>query len=442
VFAIMLVGLSADMRSQVADYIRIKMENLDLAEKYRKAATAAEKANRDKTRFLASASHDLRQPLHAMGLHLATLQQQAAAWPADAQQTITHIEGTLESATRLFNGVLDVSLLETGRLTVRQSVFALQPFLQGIQQDLAPLAQLAHMNIVIPPAGESLMVRSDAILLRRMIQNLMSNSIRHSGGTHVQIDTVALPQDAPQHVVLRVWDNGRGLPDRVWDDMAASSSASSASSASAAACRLTAGSHVVGATDNLGLGLAIVRQMADALGVDITPIPMVAPQPASGLCIEIGRLPVDHATVTAPDPAAGQCAPCHAQVTAPFPILVIENDAEARTGLVAVLRSWGYDPVAICGQADTRVHQVNPADFRVILCDVHLHDGVFAPVWLRDMWLGDIPVDKCPAVVVMSGMPVDAVPPDITAYAHVIMQKPVRPVQLRSVLLRYQSVAS
>ena len=203
----------------------------------------ADRANRAKSQFLAAASHDLRQPMHAMQMFIAALRDRVD--DPEGQKILSNIDAVSVTTGRLLNALLDVSQLEAGDVQPQLENFPIQEVLRRVARSFVPLAQRKGLECRIVPS--TLIVHSDPILLERILQNLVSNAIRYT--THGKV-LIGCRRRGKQ-VFLEVWDTGPGIPDEqseaIYDEF-----------------------HQLDNKERdrgqgLGLGLAIVRRLADCL---------------------------------------------------------------------------------------------------------------------------------------------------------------------------------
>jgi signal transduction histidine kinase/CheY-like chemotaxis protein len=209
------------------------------------ARLAAENANRAKSQFLAAASHDLRQPLHAMGLFAAALAIRAKE--PEIKPLVASINASVEAMESLFAQLLDLSRLEAGALQPKPATVPLAPLFARLAADFMPQAEASGLALSARPTR--LAVTSDAVLLERVLRNLISNALRytHAGGVLVGA------RRRGNEVRVDIVDTGVGIAatdrDRVFDDFVQV---------------LTPPRHHVGGR-GMGLGLAIVRRLAELL---------------------------------------------------------------------------------------------------------------------------------------------------------------------------------
>ena len=184
---------------------RLKKDLWEQGEGLQNAKLDAERANKAKSVFLASASHDLRQPLNAMQMYIAALQSKVK--DKEILRIIEDINSVSISTARLLNALLDVSELEVGAIKPRHEIFSVNNILISIFQSFLPLAKDKELDFRIVPS--SLYVRSDPALLERILGNFMSNAIRYTNKGSVLIGC----RRRGDKVAIEVWDTGCGISD-------------------------------------------------------------------------------------------------------------------------------------------------------------------------------------------------------------------------------------
>ena len=188
---------------------RVAQRTRELSASSRRSESAkqeAETANVSKTRFFAAASHDLLQPLNAARLFVSALESRARAHP-ELQELTTRIEASMRAAEELLDDLLDVARLDSGVLKPEISSFAINELLEELRRQYAPLAHARHLRLSI--VGSHEVVRSDRVLLRRIIQNYLSNALRYTkrGGV-----VVGCRRRAGELEVV-VYDTGPGIAE-------------------------------------------------------------------------------------------------------------------------------------------------------------------------------------------------------------------------------------
>ncbi len=279
------------------------------------AKQQAEDANLAKSKFIAAASHDLRQPLHAQGLFLSVL----ARTELNPHQREMLVNATAASRTSsaLLNALLDFSRVEAGAIHPRLQTVPLQPLLNKLEREFEPQADAK--GIAYRSRETDLVVQSDPILLERILRNLVSNAIRYTGEGGV---LVACRKRGDQ-AMLEVWDTGIGIAPEHRQEIFREF-------------------HQLGNPERdqrkgLGLGLAIVEGLAHTLGHRLT----LASTLHRGSVFRIA-LPI--APLSAP---VKQLASEHGDIQLfNLRVLVIDDDETVRQGMLHLLRDWGCECVA------------------------------------------------------------------------------------------------
>ena len=209
----------------------------------RATASEAERANAVKSRFLAAASHDLRQPLQAATVYLSLLNRQAKT--PEQRELCANIRAPLQGMTGILDALLDISMLDSGSITPKRSDFAVTSILERIAVVLRPLAQ--QKNLQFDYSETDVVVNSDPALLERIVENLASNAIRYTteGGIAIRVERIE------DDVRISVVDTGIGIPDealgKIFDEY------------------FQFDNPARNIKEGLGLGLAIVKRLARLL---------------------------------------------------------------------------------------------------------------------------------------------------------------------------------
>ncbi|MCE1193630.1 MAG: PAS-domain containing protein [Acidovorax sp.] len=317
------------------------------------ARQEAERANRYKTRFVAAAVHDLLQPLNAARMFTSLLRghlhDDAGRRVADS------IDGALAAQDAILNSLLDISRMESGQLDVRIHDVALGPLLQVLGHNFGVLAEQRGLQLTCVPTHH--VVRTDENLLRRIVQNFVSNAIRYT--RHGRI-VVGCRRDGPDHVRIEVHDQGPGIPDALQKEIFEEFR------------RLDQGED---GDRGAGLGLAIVERLGRLLGHAI------------GLRSQLGRGSVFWVRVPLGNPAAVPALgppPASPEQADDTPLhgssaWVIEDDPQTRAATQALLQRWGCT-VPLAGGAPEALAQAQPGNApQLVLLDVHLGAGHHGP---------------------------------------------------------------
>jgi signal transduction histidine kinase/CheY-like chemotaxis protein len=296
-----------------------------------------EETSRAKSRFLAAASHDLRQPLHALGLQLAHLRSGVDGAARDGIEQ--RMERTLGSLTHMFDALLDLSRMDAGVLSPRLQTVALVPLLLRLVDELTPVAQARGLRLALHLVGERT-THSDPALLETMLRNLLANALKYTprGGV-----LLALRQRG-DGLALQVWDTGVGIAaherEHIFEEFYQVEPAA-ADTAMAGAGKAHSASQDRDRTQGLGLGLSIVKRLSALLGHAL----QLRSVPGRGTRFTLLLPHVEQAAAAEPAGAPG-AASHEAAKPHRLRIGVIEDDVEVRDSLAALLRRWGHEVLA------------------------------------------------------------------------------------------------
>jgi signal transduction histidine kinase len=367
----------------------------------------AETATLAKSRFLAAASHDLRQPTHALGLFVARLAQ----LPHDAQtrHVIDNLEASVRAMQDLLDALLDISRLDANAVQVQQQAFALADIFEPLRYGLSLSA--AQQGLRLRVRSSSLWVMSDAALLNRLVLNLVSNAVRYtrSGGVLVAARVLAGGKTAR----IEVWDSGIGIAPEHHQAIFREFYQVSNSERDR--------------TKGLGLGLNIVQRTAQLLGHRLQ------------LCSRVGqgsRFSIE-VPLTTPDvqlPLLTRVGSKQVDDLSDLVVLIIEDDALAREGLVTLFASWGCRVRAAESLSTALAHLGPPAHHSMpdlLVSDYRLRggeNGIETIAQLR------VAADHMIPACLMSGDTDPGLMQLAKAASLTLLHKPVRPAKLRSLV--------
>ncbi|WP_339463476.1 hybrid sensor histidine kinase/response regulator [Pseudomonas sp. EA_105y_Pfl2_R69] len=369
------------------------------------AKGVAEAANQSKTRFLAAVSHDLMQPLNAARLFSAALSHQEEALPREARELVRHLDSSLRSAEDLISDLLDISRLENGRITPDRNAFVLNNLFDILGAEFKVLA--VEQGVDFRLRGSRLRVDSDIKLLRRVLQNFLTNAFRYAKGR-----VLLGVRRQGQHLRLEVWDRGPGIPEDkrkvIFEEFK----------------RLD--SHQTRAEKGLGLGLAIADGFCRVLEHKLE----VRSWPGKGsvfsVTVPVALSPVPKALVPAQE--------INGQALSGAQVLCIDNEDSILTGMHSLLSRWGCQVWTARNRLECEHLLSEDVRPQLALVDYHLDEGETGTelmAWLRTR-LGE-PV---PGVVISADGR-----PELIAQVHAagldFLAKPVKPAALRALLSRH-----
>ncbi|MBP2310189.1 response regulator [Azospirillum melinis] len=415
-------------RYRAAEALREANESLEhrvqeRTDALQQAKAEAEAANASKTRFLAAASHDLLQPLNAARLFVSALEESMRGpLPTPDQREsecgmIDNAAASLRSTEMLLGGLLDISSLDAGNVRVKMRSFAIDELLGGLGVEFSALAQERGLTLKVVGCGA--VVRSDPQLLRRVLQNFLSNAIRYTPKGRVLLgcrrrrDPLHGNSLGGDRLRIEVWDTGPGIPEakrhEVFEEF-----------------RRLGGENGGGnpADKGLGLGLAIVDRIARLLDHPVSLRSTVGR--GTGFAVEVPMEQARATPVTRPvsTPAA---------LSAGLLVLCIDNEEPILAGLRALLGQWGCR-VATASDVEGALTALAPFDGAlpdVICVDYHVGDGqtgLAVLERLRELW--DRPVKG----LLLTADRSEAVRAEAERCGCGVLYKPVKPASLRRFL--------
>ncbi|WP_158818478.1 hybrid sensor histidine kinase/response regulator [Methylocapsa sp. S129] len=361
---VVVIAILARTFSQILDKsLQLQFENLDLAIAARRQKELAEDANIAKSRFLAAASHDLRQPVHALGLFVEALR--GREMDGESHRLVGQIGASIAALDGLFVSLLDISRLDAGVVESRPSEFPIQPLLERICRDEAPEAERKGIALTLEPC--SMNVRSDPVLLERILRNLVSNAVRYTDNGRVLVGC-----RRGERLSVEIWDTGCGIAqdhrDLIFQEF------------------YQIGNPERDRTRGLGLGLAIVRRLTAILEIPLS----FRSQPDKGTVFKLSLAPG----------AADQAIPAPTEelnsgmLSERF-IVVVDDELAIQDAMRAVLTAWGHS-VVVAGSSQEMLERVAERSVRpdLVICDLRLRgdeNGLDAIQRLRSKFRENIP---------------------------------------------------
>lgn len=407
VFMLTSIIVAAMHSRATRESIRLRFENLDLitslGQEKERAETnqnIAEEAVVAKDKFLAAASHDLRQPLHAQSLYLDAIE------PYVQPRGLTALEAlrkTNEALANLFNSLLDVSRLNSGSIDIQRRHLHLDEMAQALYEEHQPRATEKGLQLQVDcPA---LAVHSDPILLERIVRNLLSNAIRYTREGSI---TLTCRQQDADTVSIAVSDTGVGIPQEELDNIFRE--------------YYQLGNVERDRNKGLGLGLSIVKKLCDLLDIGLH----CESEPGKGSTFTLSVLAGDARLA---DPVAAQPTPI---IQLHKTVLVVDDEQDILSGAEFLLKEWGCQVVT--GESAAALLEKlrqQPVEPDVILADYRLRDGltgVEAVADIRALYERNVPA------VIITGDTSPEILQEVRSHGLFLMYKPIAPAKLRAAL--------
>ncbi|AJY44555.1 hybrid sensor histidine kinase/response regulator [Martelella endophytica] len=310
------------------------------------ARAAADEANISKTRFFAAAGHDILQPLNAARLYATSLGERMPAG-GENRDLAGRIDSALLSVEDILGAVLDISRLDAGAMKPHFTTVNLGEVLRRVETDFRPLADEKDLELVV--VGSSLKVRSDTQLLRRLVQNLVSNAIKYTLSGKVLVGV----RRRGGLAVVEVYDTGIGIPPSKADTIFKEFT------------RLEEGAR---AAQGLGLGLSIVDRLSRMLEHPVA----LSSAPGAGTVFRLSVPLADAGAEAAQEAAAKVSARPLGQAIHGLKVLCIDNEAEILEGMRLLLGGWGAEVFVARDLDEAKAIETLPD---VIIADYHLDNS-------------------------------------------------------------------
>ena len=384
-------------------YYRDISARLQARQALMEAKETAEAADQAKGKFLAAASHDLRQPLQALLLFVDVLKPHVQG--SQGANALMHLGRGLDALKELLDSLLDMSRLDAGVVQPNIENVPLVPLFEHIAASYRPVAAAKGLELHVQSCNAS--ARTDRTLLTRMVRNLVENAVRYTEEGRIDIEC----REAGGKLLIEVRDTGIGIPpdhlERIWEEF-----------------------HQVGNPERdrnrgLGLGLAIVRRLSELLNHPVD----VQSKPGKGTSFTIVLPPGRN--VERPLTPAEAATTGHGRFA-----VVVDDDAIVLLGLETIFREWNYD-VLVAGSAEKAVEALRRRRRRpdLVVADYRLREGRFgtdAVAGIRALF------DEAgsPAIpgLILTGETGPECERDAAAHGLGIIHKPVTPRQLSHAL--------
>lgn len=392
-----LTGLNDQLRQEIAERAAVEA-------RLREAKLEAEKANLSKTKFLAAVSHDLLQPLNAARLFTSALQEQS--FGPKAESLVRSVSVSLDDVENLLGTLVDISKLDAGVIKPDVMAFDLRDLLNNIAREFRQMALAEGLRLDFVPS--SAVVHSDSQLLARILRNFLTNAIRYTGQGRILLGC----RRQADHILLQVWDTGPGIPDDKLTEIFQEFKRIRPSGSP---------------TDKgLGLGLAIVDKISRILGHDVS----VSSIEGQGSVFSV-RVPLGQLKPEAPVARDSLCVEVDRGLSG-VRVWVIDNDQAICEGMKTLLEGWDCRVVTAVSVADLDARlEIAEAPVDLILADYHLdndENGVDAVAEINGRRSQPVPV------LMITANYTNELKQHIRELGYLLMNKPVKPLKLRSVL--------
>jgi len=403
IFLIAQTVFNLKINRSLTSAMSLRFENLELIEQLQEQKAEAEHANRAKSKFLAAASHDLRQPLYALSLFTTALEERVSA-PED-QKITQQIKRSADSLQSLFDALLDISKLDAGTVDIQKSDFFLTEILDKLALEFN--TQAAQHKLTLEWPNQSFAVHSNPVLLEQILRNYVANAIRYTQKGGIQVSCMP----CGDCIEISISDTGLGIPvedqNAIFDEF------------------YQLGNPERDRQKGLGLGLSIVKRAAQQLDHKID----LKSQPGRGSVFSVSvdralknTLPVDHKSAERHD----------ANISAQPLILVIDDEESIRDGLQELMGQWGCEVIAGANTAEI-IAQLDAGQRQPqgMISDFRLQDGQTGLEVIESIR------NHCNKVIpalIVTGDTEPGLLVELKTSGHQVLHKPVPPAKLRAFL--------
>ncbi|MFH4159592.1 hybrid sensor histidine kinase/response regulator [Acinetobacter bereziniae] len=368
----------------------------DALEEQQLAREQADKANMSKSRFIAAASHDLLQPMHAARLFSTALEQSVQS--DEDRKTLQQLDRALHGAESMLSALLDIARLEGGSIQPKRQAYPLHDLLSDLELQFKSIA--AQRDIQLHVHDAQFWIDTDPQWIRRIIQNFVSNALRYTARGRVVVG-VLRASDLPQHIRIGVWDTGPGIAEeqriKLFQEFE------------------RCGHTSPWGEQGLGLGLAIVQRMTSLLDYPVH----VYSELGKGSCFMID-VPVVEAPKIVATPV--QAVPLKAKA---YKILCLDNDDTILEGMTTLLTKWGYQ-VFKATEPEQALNIIQRENIQVWLVDQHLNNSKIGLDFIIENRQENVPA----ALITADSDP--ELPQRVKDLNVVLLKKPLKPASLRA----------
>lgn len=396
------VGAAKKGNLAILESLRLRFDNLDLIAKLKEQKDTAEQANLSKSKFLAAASHDLRQPLQAITLFSSALKD-AIDDKSKAKVLASQIGDSVGTLQGLFNALLDISRLDAGTLECEKSDFYVQDVLSKLENDFSLSAEAKQIDLYFD--SDNHVVNTDATLLLLVLQNLLSNALRYTAVGSVKVSVSALDSK----IKIDVEDTGIGIPiehqQYIFEEF------------------VQLHNPERDRKKGLGLGLSIVKRVTTLMGAALS----FCSEEGKGSCFSVVM-----------DKGSDMAAPSNNEVDVQSfssnqaNVVVIDDEVVILSAMSALLIGWGYNVISAADLAKAeRLLEGQSIVPDCIIADLRLRDnksGIEAICRLQKRYGASVP-----ALIVSGDIAVERLQ-EVKEHGLDMLHKPIQPAKLRSFL--------
>lgn len=403
-YLLLTLAFSRNIYHAINESLTLKYENIDLLDDLKQQTDAANKASHEKSRFLATASHDLRQPLHAINLFVETLDNKIAT--SEQQHELDRIRKGLQSLGGLFDALLDISRLDSEMVKTERVTFQLDELIKKIIDQFSSEAAIKNLDVRLNNSNQ--IVYSDPIMLERILRNLLSNAIHYTEQGNIEIFCLTNTNDT---VSIHVLDTGIGIAkeniDKIFDEFTQLHNPER------------------DRRKGLGLGLAIVRRISDLLDHPISVKSEIGKGTEFIITVPLGKN--DDLTKSISRISANENQLDGLQV------LVVDNEIDILEAMQGLIESWNCQFIG-ADSTETTLKLLRSGFIPdIILADYRMPGNLNGIELIKNIRneFGDLP-----ALIISGDTSVEVIN-EIEKNKLILLHKPIKPAQLRIAIAQH-----
>jgi two-component system, sensor histidine kinase len=395
------IKFAHNVNKSTLETFRLRYENLALVDQLKKEKYKAEKANTDKSRFLAAASHDLRQPLHALGLFVENLGYKAK--DEEDKLLISNINQATGALQELFNSLLDISRLDAGVIEVKKEHFYIKSIYKILYSEFKPIAENLDLNLIFEETDA--VIYSDKILSERILRNLISNAIKYTNKGSINVNT----QQTDNKVIIKIIDTGIGVSDKeielIFNEF------------------YQINNPERDRSKGLGLGLSIVKRLASLMSLNL----YIDSKESKGTTIRINFQPgTESEVIKNIEPKSH-----HDNEANNTNILVIDDEVQILNGMNRILTNWGFN-VSQAKSIDTAITTIKNGHYPdLIMTDFRLKNNITGLDAINE--LKKHLSDDVPCIIITGDTSPERIK-EASDSGYPLIHKPVSPIVLRNAI--------
>jgi signal transduction histidine kinase len=404
IYYLMCLNMAYILNKRVKESFYLRFENYDVLQALTEQKEIAENANIAKSKFLAATSHDLRQPLHALGFFIDALKVS----PEKSEELLIKIDSSISNLKELFDALLDISKLDSGIITLHKKHFCIKPILQQIENEFVGEAKRKNLKLIISKSNDTLF--TDPAILHRVIANLISNSIRYTSSGGIELSVRHSNYD--NKILISIEDTGIGIEKKEQHNIFTEF--------------YQVNNPERDRNNGLGLGLAIVNKLNQLASFELEIESELNVGSLFNLKVEKG---IQKKIIKEISKESYQNKDLLNKN-----IIVIDDEIEILNAMTYALKNWGCN-VLTCESENEAISKIKSLNFNydIIISDLRLRDNNTGINAINSIF--ELTKRKTPALLI-TGDTSPEILAEVKKSGLTLLHKPLKPAQLRLQLIK------